>query len=64
MFLTYRLKHNRDLSDELAKARLVAEHAIEHRPLSSTDVRHLGLKSVIANQILRKYGREHRCMAV
>ena len=64
MLLTVKLKHNRDLSIELAKARQVAEYAVEHRSRSSADVRHFGLKSIIANQILRKYGNNRSIRAV
>lgn len=53
MFLTFKLKHNRDFSDEPAKARG-----------SSTDVKHIGLKSMIANRILRKHGNDHKAKAV
>ena len=64
MILTYRVKHNRDFSTELAKAREVALFAIEHRTLSSKDVKHIGLKSVIANQVLRKYSRDGKARKV
>ncbi len=64
MILTYKIKHDRDLSVELHKARQVAQFAIEHKSLSSKDVKQFGLKSVIANQILRKYSRNSRAKKV
>ena len=59
--LTYKVKHNAELSSELEKARGVALFALKTRSQSSKDVKQFGLKSIIANQILRKYSRNKKC---
>ncbi len=64
MILTYRIKHDKDLSSELRKAKQIAEVAVRTRTQSSKDVKQYGLKSIISNQILRKYSKNKKIKAV
>jgi putative transposase len=64
MILTVKVKHGLDLSDQLDKGRQVAVFAVKTGCRSSKDVTHFGLKSMIANQVLRKYGRSKKIKAV
>ncbi len=65
MILTYKIKHHRNFDKELSIAQKVAEFAIKNRDkLSTKYIAYLGLKSVIANQILRKYGRNKKAKTV
>jgi putative transposase len=64
MILTNKVRHGRDFSRELGLAIKVAEFGIKERKISSKDVKHIGLKSVIASQILRKYAKNKNAKQV
>lgn len=64
MILTYKVKHGRNFSKELIIAKKIAEISIVNRNLSCKDVKHLGLKSVISDRVIRKYSRNKKIKKV
>lgn len=54
MLLAYKAKHYQDCTEELGKAELIAQFAVATKSRSSKNVKEFGLKSAIANQILKK----------
>lgn len=63
--LTIKIKHETDLAVQLSKAKKVAKFALINKgKRSSKDVKQIGLPSAIANQILRKYGRNKKLKAI
>lgn len=63
--LTYKVLHNLDLTTELQKAIRVANYSLKHRKCRTTkDVKYIGLKACISNQILKKYGSNKKLKSV
>jgi putative transposase len=60
MLLTFKLNHHQYLEAELTKAKKVAIFAMQTGSQSSKDVKEIGLPSVIACQVLRKYARNRK----
>lgn len=54
MIKTFKVKHNTDFSKEIEKAKAIAEFTLKNHCTSSAQVKQFGLKSIIANQIIRK----------
>lgn len=64
--LTYKIKHNRDLSVELKKARQIADFVLQNKNqnLTTKHVKQFGLKADISGQIIRKYTRNKKVKSI
>jgi putative transposase len=58
--LTYVINHSKNFSNELKTAKKLAIFAKKNKCKSTKDVKEFGLKSVISNQIIKKYVRNFK----
>jgi putative transposase len=65
MIKTFKVKHGVSFEPSLfEKAIKVAQYALENGLVSTKAIKHIGLKSEIANQIVRKYGLNKKIKSV
>jgi len=58
MLLTHKVKHNQNLTQELLAAKSIAKYIVHNQPFFGdidTEIKQFGLKSLISNQIVKKY---------
>lgn len=65
MILTYKVRHNRDFSLELAKARAIVAYALQNREhFDVKDLSQFGLKPNMAAAIFKKYANDKKTKSV
>jgi len=57
MIFTYKVTHNMDFSEELRKAKQIAQISVSRKNMATTNqhVKHIGLKTILSKQLLKKY---------